>query len=283
MVFSIPVNHYRTCNKIILNEITASVLATGNKRISFKPVKRITTVLCSALLATVAATADASLCEGLITHTQSVSVPLVGKPPLGKYYREPAFKTRVARITNAGKGNVTKPMYSTVQAWNSDESLMILFHRHGKQQGHYLYNGYNYSVIRRLDILPSDIEDVFWSHSDPHSLFYSSKASGEYGHFYKYNVANGSRTLLEDFTPICRGTVAQPGGDVQMQSLDDDLFGFRCLDRGAKNKKHIAFTYRVSTDETSAMELGDGTQWHNWAAPMPTPAAPSTSWASKPA
>ena len=93
------------------------------------------------------------------------------------------------RISDAGEGNVIKPMYSTVQAWNSDETLMVLFHRKGRNQGHYLYNGITYEVIRKLDILPSDIEDVLWSHSDPHSLFYSSKAQGEYGHFYKYNLS----------------------------------------------------------------------------------------------
>ncbi len=271
MVFSIPVNRFKTSNKVTSSKvIPASVRLAGHRSI-LKISKKAYTALFACLLATVPATADASLCEGLTSHTQSVSVPLVAKPPLGKYYREPAFRTRVMRITDSGKGNVTKPMYSTVQAWNSDESLMILFHRSGKRQGHYLYNGYDYSLIRRLDIVPSDIEDIFWSHSEPRSLYYSSKASGEYGHFYKYNAGSGSRQLIKDFTPVCKGTVAQAGGDVQMQSLDDDLFGFRCLDRGAKNKKHIAFTYRISTGETSVMALGDGTQWHNWAAPMPTP------------
>ena len=277
MVFSIPVNHSstvkdrKTFSAVKISDFFHKPdLLNAAGKVRSRWVALCSSILVSGFSVAAATAADVDLCEGMIDHTGSMAVPYVAKPPHGKYYREPAFRTRVMRMTDAGKGNVIKPMYSTVQAWNADETLMVLFHREGKRQGHYLYNGHTYEAIRKLDILPSDVEDVFWSHSEPHSLFYSSKASGEYGRLYKFNVASGQRQLLKDFSAVCKAQVALPGGDVQMQSLDDDLFGFRCLDSSNKNKKHIAFTYRVSTGETSVMELGEGTQWSNWTAPMPT-------------
>ena len=58
----------------------------------------------------------AGLCEGLISHKKEVAVPKVAKPPFRAYYREPAFGTKVMRITDSRKHGVFKPVYSTVQA-----------------------------------------------------------------------------------------------------------------------------------------------------------------------
>ena len=213
--------------------------------------------------------AVASLCEGLITHNDPVAIPLVAKPPHMAAYREPAFGTRVTRITDSKPGEVFKPVYSTVQAWNSDESRMVLY-RTGSKSGHYLLDGHSYEVIRQLDIYPSDLEDVFWSHTDPDILYYSSKAHREGGKLYKVNVALQERTLVKDFSDICDGSVAHPGGDVHMQSLDDDLFGFRCLDSSSTEKHYFAITYRISTGETHSIRMGPGTDWNSWSAPIAT-------------
>ena len=216
------------------------------------------------------ALAFAGLCDGLITHNKPVVVPRVAKPPHLQYFLEPAFGTRVIRITDTRAGEVFKPVYSTVQAWNADESRMLLY-RAGSRQGHYLLDGHTYEVIRDLDISPSDLEDVFWSHTDPDVLYYSSKASRHHGKLYSMNVESGKRTLVKNFSDICNGEVAVAGGDVQMQSLNDDLFGFRCLDSSSNEKHYFAITYRISTGETNYMRMGPGTDWESWSAPNPAP------------
>ena len=211
----------------------------------------------------------ASLCDGLVTHNNPVLIPRVAKPPPMSLYNEPAFGTNVIRITDSGPGDVFKPVYSTVQAWNADESRMVLY-RSGSRQGHYLLDGHSYEVIRELDIFPSDLEDVFWSHTDPDILYYSSKANREQGKLYRVNVEASKRELVKDFSDICDGSVAQPGNDVHMQSLNDDLFGFRCLDSSSTEKHYFAITYRISTGETHQMRMGPDTDWESWSAPVPT-------------
>jgi hypothetical protein len=175
----------------------------------------------------------------------------------------------VIRITDTRPGEVFKPVYSTVQAWNLDESRMVLY-RSGDSQGHYLLDGHTYEVIRELKILPSDLEDVFWSHTDSDILYYSSKSSRQYGKLFSLNVESGKKKLVKDFSDICDGSVAHAGNDVQMQSLNDDLFGFRCLDKSSTQKHYFAVTYRISTGETHQMRMGPGTDWESWTAPNPT-------------
>ena len=213
----------------------------------------------------------AGLCDGFVTHNKPVLVPKVNKPPHLRLYREPAFGSSVRRITDSQPGEVFKPVYSTVQAWNADESRMVLYRSGGSRDpGHFLLDGHSYKVIRELDIFPSDLEDVFWSHSDPDTLFYSSKAARDHGRLYSINVESGSKKLVKDFADVCGGELTLAGGDVQMQSLSDDLFGFRCYDESSTDKHYFAVTYRISTGETHRMRMGPGTDWESWSAPNAT-------------
>ncbi len=220
------------------------------------------------LAAGMASAAGPDLCEGLPTHTDRVAVKPVARPPFMKRYRDPAFGSVVMRITDAAEGQVYKPAYSTVQAWNADESLMILY-RSGDESGHMLFDGMTYEPIRMLDIVPADIEEVFWSHTDPDIFFYVSKQSRDYGEFRRYNVRENRSELVKDFDEYC-GARGLPvaGGDVHMQSLDDDLFGFRCLN---DDDRWVMLSYRLSTDEVFTAPLGEGTNYENWTAPMPAP------------
>jgi len=167
-----------------------------------------------------------NLCEGLYSGKAKVGVPQVGKPPFMKYYREPAFGTKVMRITKAREGEVFKPAYSSMQAWNSDETKILLY-RGGSDPGHVLLDGTTYEHVRDLNIQPSDLEEVYWSHTDPDVFFYMSQHYTDIGSFNKYSVKNNKITKIRDFVDIC-GVKSVPtgGGDVQMQSWDDDLFGF---------------------------------------------------------
>jgi len=217
----------------------------------------------------------AGLCDGLISHKKELAVPKVAKPPFRSYYREPAFGTKVMRITDSREHGVFKPVYSTVQAWNADESYLVLYKSVKGQQAHFLLDGKTYEILKPLDIYPSDLEDVFWSHTDPRTLYFSSKAARRQGRLYSYDVVTDKKTLIKDFKALCRGTMASPGNDVQMQSFDDDLFGFRCLNNRSSEKKYTAFTYRISTGEVNSMKLGPGTDWDNWTAPVSAPSGKS--------
>lgn len=220
-------------------------------------------------LPVVAQTSKANMCAGAITHSERVSITPVAKPPFNRYYKDPAFGSRVIRITDSPVGVVQKPTYSTMQAWNADESLMLLYRGGGAGNGHLLLDGHTYEVVRELNIVPSDLEEVFWSHTDPDAFYYVSKYSSDFGLFKKYSVSRNKATVVADFRKHCtaRG-MPTGGGDVHMQSMDDDLWGFRC-DKGQKN--FVALSYRISTGEVVAMPIGKESKWSEWTAPSPAP------------
>ena len=224
-------------------------------------------LLGAGVAATAAAAAGPDLCAGLPTHTDRVEVRPVRKPPFMKRYRDPAFGATAVRITDAREGEVFKPPYSTMQAWNADESRMILY-RSGPSPGHVLLDGRTYEPIKDLDMFPSDLEEVFWSHADPDVFYYVSKYKQDLGLFQAYDVTDDSKTLVKDFSALCGEGMPVAGGDAHMQSLDDDLFGFRCRNDAGDWK---AFTYRISTDETSVMDIGEGTDYDDWRAPSVGP------------
>jgi len=208
------------------------------------------------------------LCEGLVTHAKRVPVKPVGRPPFMQRYRDPAFGTTVMRITDSAVGSVSKPAYSTVQAWNADESLLLLY-QSGDRPGHVLLDGQTYEYVRDLPVYPADIEEVFWSHTDPDIFFYVSKRDGDFGDFRRYDLSKNDSELIRDFDDICGAKgLPQAGGDVQMQSLDDDLFGFRCQNDSGD---WIMISYRISTDEVFTAPIGEGTDYREGTAPQPAP------------
>ena len=116
------------------------------------------------------------LCAGLVQDLAPHPMTPLAAPPVGQSVVDPEFRTRIRRVTavprSEGENAVIKPVYSTVQAWNADESLLLLWHR-GK--GHELYDGHTYRLIRSLPLLsPTDLEQVLWDPVDPDVLYYPS-------------------------------------------------------------------------------------------------------------
>ncbi|MFT4727826.1 MAG: hypothetical protein ACI9UN_002324 [Granulosicoccus sp.] len=229
----------------------------------------LASLLCTFMSGAAHAASSDNLCEGLYSGKDRVGVPQVAKPPFMKYYREPAFGTKVIRITQARQDQVIKPVYSTIQAWNADESLLMLY-RTNPNAGHMLYDGQTYEHVRDLNIQPADLEEVHWSYTDPDAFFFVSQHYTELGAFKKYSVKTNKTTKIRDFSNICGvRSVPTGGGDIQMQSMDDDLFGFRCI---TDNDTWIMFSYRISTDEIVTAPIGiETTQWEAWSAPIPAP------------
>ena len=204
----------------------------------------------------------ASLCEGFrINDQQDRPMSSLVRPAPGTQYTDPVFGSRITRITDSSAlpSGIIKTLYSTIQAWNSDESLMVLWHR---GEGHFLYDGQSYELIAQLPVSPADIEQLFWSSSNPDLLYYPNNAvgrtvettQGEYrlmgNELMSYNVRTGLFSLIKDFNNVCSTSEITAGNDAQMLAFDDDVFAFRCGNQG--------FSYQVSNDTTTLMPISAG-------------------------
>lgn len=154
------------------------------------------------------------LCSGLQTddladHPRSD----LDAPAVGASVVDPEFGTTITRIA-AG----AVPMYSTVSAWNADESRLVLY-RPGA--GHELYDGTGYASLGALPISPNDLELVYWDTSDPDVLYYPADAS-----LFAYSIASEQSTEIHAFAGC--DDVVNAGGDPFFSSFDSDVFGFQC-------------------------------------------------------
>ena len=173
------------------------------------------------------------LCDGLVTDLDVHEMTDLAKPDVGVPLPEAEFGTSVLRITAAPAGGAIVPMYSTIQAWNADETLLILYQVDG---GHRLYDGKTYAYLHDLDINPSDVEHVYWHTSDPDILYY---VDADTATFTRYHVSTGTADAVTTF-PACDGAVSA-GSDPMYISWDASVLGLRCDDG------HV-FTYRIDTD-----------------------------------
>jgi len=207
-------------------------------------------------------------CEGFVSNVDSFVVPSMNKPGYLQAYKDPVFGGRVTRITNSAFGEVNKPLYSTIQAWNADESLLMVYRTgSANNRGHKLLDGHTYKFKQDLDIVPADLEQVFWSRTDPDKFFYVSKRSGDYGKFKRFSVSANQSTEVADFSAYCGSGLPSAGNDVQMHSIDDDLFGFSCRkDDGSS----IMLSYKLSTGKVVTAPTGSGTIWKEYLAPVPS-------------
>lgn len=187
------------------------------------------------------------------------------KPGLLQTVIDPAFGTTIRRITDieadvSGEKAVIKPVYSTIQAWNADESHLFLYSR---ADGHQLYDGITYQFIRNLDLLPPDLEELFWDFADPDSLYFVAEGRT----LVRYSVTADTQTPIRSFETLCGDNRAVGGNDVQMMSWDSDLIGLRCAAEPAQ-----LFGYRLSTDTiTPVVTSGEGNSYSPWIAPAAAP------------
>ena len=165
---------------------------------------------------------------------------------------DPAFGTSIRRISDAAVGERIVPMYSTVQAWNADETRMILYE---VGAGHRLHDGQTYAFLGMLPIQPLDIEDVFWSHTDPDVLYYPRyDGAANTTYYVEHTVSTGAEVNLVDLGAVdatCAGGGVRFGNDIQMPSWDDDVFGFRC-------QSDASYLHRLSTGTTTEVQINGG-------------------------
>ncbi|MDZ7341962.1 MAG: T9SS type A sorting domain-containing protein, partial [candidate division KSB1 bacterium] len=126
-----------------------------------------------------------------VTHHQAVAQPNVPKPTVNLPMTDPRFGTTLIRISNArasGCAGVV-PQYSKRQAWNADESRLLLFTSDGLAL---LYDGATYRFIQVLHAVWG--EDVFWYPIDPAIIILAQDNA-----LFAYHVESGSLTLLCSF------------------------------------------------------------------------------------
>src|SRR5439155_1654290 len=88
-------------------------------------------VLCPLAAAAASRSGAADLCQGLVKDKVSRSMTPLAKPALAQTVIDPQFGTTLRRITAVaavGANPAIVPLYSTVSAWNADESRLILYH-----------------------------------------------------------------------------------------------------------------------------------------------------------
>lgn len=186
------------------------------------------------------------------TPKPMASIP---RPILGGSFIDSYSGSKTIRITDiaAQGGKVIKPAYSTVPAWNIDESYLILYIQ---GSGHVLYNGKTYAPIKKLDIAPADIEHFYWSSTDPDVLFYpwAYEASGvSKREIIKYHVSTGQKETYYAIPDSAAPGAYRVdfGGDPVYGDWSNLLFGLRrrgSSDTGFVWSREKGETPRVSGD-----------------------------------
>jgi hypothetical protein len=200
-------------------------------------------------------------CEGRVSDTLPHPMSPLAKPRRGESYVDPAFGTSITRITDAdpreGENAIIKTLYSTMPAWNADESLLLLWHR---ERGHELYQGDEpYGYLRTLPLQsPTDIEQVLWDPIDPNVLYYPSNYNAQ-PRLIEHRVRpTDSERVLHDFRspptncPVDWGQLLRLGADPQWMGWGPrKIVGLRC--------GSTVFLYSITEDRVLVAGPAPGT------------------------
>ncbi len=122
------------------------------------------------------------------TYNGSKSVSFVTRPGYLSSYIDPAFGTKVTRVSDESLNVDASHLincYPKTQPWNSDMSLVMLC------GAAVVLNGSDYTVYKK----PGWHNDARWSTVDPNSMFYTTGSQ-----FRKWNVRTGADVLVRSFT-----------------------------------------------------------------------------------
>jgi hypothetical protein len=161
----------------------------------------------------------------MVTDLVAHAMTNVTKPSLGATFTDPQFGTKARRITavtGSGSDAALVPMYTTISAWNADESRLILYAVNGGV-GHQLYDGKTYQLIKTLDINPADLEQVYWDTSDP-ALLYPTDGQ----ELIRHHVSAAKQDQLHDFSSLCGSSTPTNGDDPMFTSRDSHRLGLTC-------------------------------------------------------
>ncbi len=114
------------------------------------------------------------------------------KPELNIPFNDPVFNTSLTRISDARLLSLPGvcPDYSKRQAWNADESCLLLRTSYGNAL---LCDGNNYHLVRQLDQVYGD--DVFWHPTNRDIILFNPDNT-----LYSYNIKTELLDTLHQFT-----------------------------------------------------------------------------------
>jgi hypothetical protein len=168
-------------------------------------------------------TTNYDLCAGRVSDLMAHPMTALAKPALGAAVIDAEFGTtirRISAVSGTGANAAIIPMYTTISAWNADESRLILY---AVGHGHQLYDGKTYQLIKSLDISPPDLEQVYWDTSNPDLFYYVDGQT-----FIRYHVSTGTKDKLHDFTSLCGSSEPTGGDDPFFTSWDSHRLGLAC-------------------------------------------------------
>ena len=250
-------------------------------------------------VSTTCAPTTVNIASGLIDYGKTLRPfsPLA-KPAKLQRVDDPDFPgTKIVRITDTladFNANVTIPAYPTTQAWNCDESRFVLYvtgAKTGGKQGWAMFDGKTYAFIKFLPINPPDIEQFYWSHSDPTKLVYiDNRESGGtiIMKMMEINVETGVQTQVFDFAPLIKaqgwpttgpvraGYPFYSGGDLELWGLGAggipnvsgqlglNAFGFNA--KTGKMTRYNGIPLAQARGTTPfPLKSGKGWAWPDWA------------------
>jgi hypothetical protein len=160
-------------------------------------------------------------------------------PAVGGTYVDPVFGSTIQRVSNAlgtanatGGGNLTwiENEYSTMSAFNTNNSMFILVH----ESYFGLYDGSSGAFIKDLPLEISASSEPRWSRKDNVTLYYHLAGGNQ---LKSYDIATGAISVVHTFSQY-----SSISGNGEMDiSLDGDHFVF-CGDN------EFIFVYQISTD-----------------------------------
>jgi len=127
-----------------------------------------------------------------VTNHNRLPQPNIPKPAVLVPFTDPVFGTSVMRLTNARAGKYPGiiPTYAKRQAWNADESRMLLQAGDGTEM---LFNGLTYRFLKVLNGVVGD--DVLWHPTNPGVIYYVPYSNT----LYSYDIASAVSTPLYTF------------------------------------------------------------------------------------
>jgi hypothetical protein len=133
-----------------------------------------------------------------ISSQDAVPMPALGQPPAGVTFFDPAFGSRLTRITDARHFDPEPrpglfPLYSKREAWNADETRLLLASDDGRTL---LFDGRTYEYRATLDGVGGD--DVMWHPSNPNLVLWTGDAD-EVPALFAEDVTNSHRQELFRF------------------------------------------------------------------------------------
>lgn len=207
---------------------------------------------------------DAHACR-LPTTIRDSGAPGLAKPGYLSTITDPVFGTRITRISGdpgtpvrgiAGErwGAVVRHRYSKDQAWNADESLLVLQRNEGSRLGQALFlDGRTYEPLFARP-LPSDSE-LRWHPRDPGSMLF---ARGDT--FGTWDVRGGLQSILRRFPGYAELRIGPYEGNL---SLDGQNIVFTARD---PTGEVVIFLYDLATGTKHAdIRLKSVTQSLDWA------------------